>query len=413
MKGWVALILSVALMALAIASPQVVPNTERDHNVDITIGIDRTRAPLRTLLARPGFSKSLESAYAHYKWLLCRYSSMLQPFLLGGTPWHLIRVEIDERRQQTSFAFLGYVTINVSSTTGRINYSNFRLMKQDLDRLRAEAATPVSDAELESVAREMALVTNALNPSAQYRLEKRTFDNGKGLNFIGYLPGTNFKLGPEFQVRFDEVTGLPLNASFKYAISPYEPPFKTVLTKQGATVLALPFIVKNIDWPVFRLSVSNPYFDVPDNDGNPLSKSPRHRALIAQKRRCLTTGVTVLLVKKDNRIPETRTWRFDSQTHELVSMGRDVFGPQNNLETDVLDPKQMIALPNLALQIPVVPVKSEEKVTNDRLKKVLVRQDAVTFSAKLDREKRVIWIEGRPYQATRAFTAALLKLFPD
>lgn len=46
------------------------------------------------------------------------------------------------------------------------------------------------------------------------------------------------------------------------------------------------------------------------------------------------------------------------------------------------------------------------------LRKVMVRQDKIFFNARLDAERRIIWVEGKPYKSTRAFTDKLLKFFP-
>lgn len=399
------------MSCVAMSNAHLVPDSELDHIVGTRIDGTRARQQLRTLLNRPGFAKGLETAYQYHGWVLKGYGQMLSPLTAGQhSPWYITEVDLDRRLQRTSFSFIGYIRVSVSSVTGQLVSASLNPPGQEVAPLQAEAASPIGSAKLEAVARDLAKLTNAFSSSAEYRLAKRESGDRMLFMFVGYLPSTDFELGPEFHVSFDRITGLPRNVSLKTDIPPYEPPFKSTMSDHQAMSLGLPLLAKHIDWASFRLIIGKPWFKVPEDD-KAEAMSRRLSTLIAQNRRCLTTSVTALRLTGANNVVATWTFWFDSQTQEPLGSGGDVFG--GRVETDVFDRNQMIASPALDLQVPVISAKSHGDPASEKLVRIIVRQGKMFFSAKLDQDTRVIWIEGKPYQATRAFSNALLKMFPQ
>jgi len=215
---------------------------------------------------------------------------------------------------------------------------------------------------------------------------------------------------------FDKFTGLPIHVQFAYDVPPYEPPFRDVIEDEEGYNLALPLATEHVPWASYRLAVLAPVYTVPDFGENQVYQSPRHAALIAANKRCLITDIIALPVRDDNKIVQYVNFSFDSQTRELLAMSEDLTGstvgaPIGSLKS-ALNLTQMIALPNRQLKMPLNSVKDAGPMPEKGLRKVIVRQGKLFFNANLDAEKRVIWIEGKPYQSTRAFTEKLLKLFP-
>lgn len=284
------------------------------------------------------------------------------------------------------------------------------------NRIKQSTSGPVSDDVLSSIATELANRSGARIAGLDYitRFFPRDGDDSS-VSYLGCLRGTEYPLGPGVSGNFDKYSGLPIHVQFSYETWPYEAPFRDVIGEEEGYALALPLAFERVPWPAFRLITTDPVFQIPNFRALQITRSPRHDALIAENRRCLVTTVLAAPVTAGGSITEWVTFAYDSQTRELLSVRVQPpgeFGTSAKRLNEVLSHSQMVALPNLQLKMPLNSVKDAGPMPDDGLTKVIVRQGKFFFNAQLDPKQRVIWIEGRPYQATRAFTEKLLKLFP-
>ena len=401
----------------AIAFAQAgITEAELNHNVNFRQGMGSTqRISLREVLLRTGHEAKLSSALVLYEWLFQKYSRVLETVLPRLAQNR--RVEsITEIEHSVMFQFRKFFTFLVSDQNRVISFS-CRLTVQQRDQIREAFHPAISQPDLEAFVEALATRSGASLAGLDYifRTSEDTPYN-RPVAYLGCLPLTRYALGPGLSGNFDKFTGLPIHVQFAYDVPPYEPPFRDVIEDEEGYNLALPLATEHVPWASYRLAVLAPVYTVPDFGENQVYQSPRHAALIAANKRCLITDIIALPVRDDNKIVQYVNFSFDSQTRELLAMSEDLTGstvgaPIGSLKS-ALNLTQMIALPNRQLKMPLNSVKDAGPMPEKGLRKVIVRQGKLFFNANLDAEKRVIWIEGKPYQSTRAFTEKLLKLFP-
>lgn len=403
------------LSVIALAQTDIT-DAELNNNVDFRQGMGSSqRVSLREVLLRTGCEAKLSSALVLYEWLFQKYAQVLEPFL--PRPVTNRRVEsITEMEHSVLFQFRNLFTFLVSDQNRVISVS-CRLTAQQRDRIRAALHSAISQPDLEAFVEALATRSGARMAGLDYtiRMSEDT-TNDTSVTYLGCLPLTTYALGPGLSGNFDKFTGLPIHAQFAYDVPPYEPPYRDVIEDEEGFNLALPLAIQHVPWGAYRLAVLAPVYTVPDFGENQVYQSPRHAALIAANKRCLITDIIALPIRDDNKILQYVNFSFDSQTRELLAMSEDLHGSTvgtvSGDRKSALNLTQMVALPNLQLKMPLNSVKDAGPMPDDGLTKVIVRQGKFFFNAQLDPKQRVIWIEGRPYQATRAFTEKLLKLLP-
>lgn len=403
------------LIQTAICLAQV--RTQLELNQTVSYGNNKRLQylPIRTLLTRPNFERSLLAADKANQWMIQKFGHVLN--ISGDEGWkgeNLRAITESTERGTYLFHFRSSVAVSVNYQTGRV-LAVLSGTGRDVTRHRELFPTPLSDSALEAVAQELATLTGVRQEGVEFvarHFPART--SAKAVSLVGCLPGTKLHIGPGVSGNFDETTGLPLHVRFSYDIFPHEPAFMPMMSREEAYALAIPRIQQHVPWPAYRVLVQPPRYANPDYRQRQITRSPRHSALIASGTRCLISTVVVVPVTEDDVITQWVAITFDSQTRELLTVyiqSPGEFGTSAKRVENNLKHNQMIALPNMQLQIPVQPAPGAEKPSEADSLNVLVRQGRITFSAQLDAKNRVLWIEGKPYQSTRAFTRSLQMLF--
>lgn len=413
--------LSICLLALfacsTVSAAQLTDQLETFRGTDYNgPGPQRGWVPLRSLYSRPNFQQSLQIADRVHQWVLLRYGHLL-PERTYSIEKRTEVALVTERTDSESyyFHFKSGVFVSVHYPTGRVFTLQIGLAGQEEDRLDELYPTPLPESVLEAVANELITLTGVRRPGLDFVMtHTKAHGLKRNVHMKGCLPGSAFYVGPGFEGIFHESTGLPVYVRFSYDIFSHEPAFMPMMSREEAYALAIPRIQQHVPWPAYRVLVQPPKYANPDYRQRQITRSPRHSALIASGTRCLVTTVVVVPVTEDDVITQWVAITFDSQTRELLTVyiqppgefGTSAKRVENNLKHN-----QMIALPNMQLQIPVQPAPGAEKPSEADALNVLVRQGRITFSAQLDAKNRVLWIEGKPYQSTRAFTRSLQMLF--